>query len=202
MALRLGISNLGVNNLITHYDSIALAGVGIAKKINLTAFALTQGLSQGCLPLIGYNYSSGNKRRVRDTVIFAGSLGAVITAACMVLALFFPSALVSLFIKHPLTVSYGSEFLRIICLSMPTSTFLFMAITYFQAIGKKTFPLIISLLRKGSIDLVLMYLLDRAMGINGILWATPITETAVSVFCVVSVLIILKKEKNNRSIDN
>lgn len=199
ISLLSGISNSVVNNLISARDSIALASVGIAKKINLTAFAIVQGLSQGCLPLIGYNYSHGNKKRVADTVKVAGVIGACVSLSCMGVALLFPDALVSLFIKHEQTVEYGSTFLRIICPSMPTSTFIFMCVTYFQATGEKAYPLIISLLRKGTVDVLLMYALDSTIGINGVLLATPLTEVIASLTCGVMIILLLKKKRKELS---
>lgn len=191
------VSNSVVNNLITSYDTIALAGVGIAKKINLTAFAVTQGITQGILPLIGYNHAQKNKRRVSGIITFAGALAGIISLALMFFSLSAPELLVGLFINDAATVTYGSTFLKIICLAMPTSAFIFLAITYFQATGEKRFPLILSLLRKGSLDLIFMLLFNSIMGMNGILWATPAAELTASIVTVAMLLIYRKRSKTN-----
>lgn len=183
------ISNTATNNLIVGYDTIALAGVGIAKKINLTAFAVTQGISQGVLPLVGYNYAKGNKKRMNGAILFAGAVTGVISIGLMILALTASEPLVALFIKDAATVNYGSKFLRIICLAMPTSAFIFLSITYFQATGRKTFPLILSFLRKGTLDIVFMLILNQAVGLYGILWATPAAEITASIVTAVMLLI-------------
>lgn len=65
-------------------------------------------------------------------------------------------------------VRYGQHFLKIICLACPTTAVNFMCITVFQAIGKKVQPLFQSLLRKGSLDIVFMLLLNKSMGVSGI----------------------------------
>ena len=64
MTLMSTVSNLTLNKLISGYSNEAVAGMGIAKKIDLMAFAISQGMTQGTLPLIGYNYSSGNHKRM------------------------------------------------------------------------------------------------------------------------------------------
>ena len=51
-----------------------------------------------------------------------------------------------------------------------------MAITIFQATGRKAQPLPLSLLRKGSLDVAFMIALNRVIGINGIAWATPFAD--------------------------
>jgi Na+-driven multidrug efflux pump len=186
------LSNSVTNILVSGYSAVALAGVGIAKKINLTAFALTQGLSQGILPLIGYNYAKGNYRRMRETIKFSAMLTAILSLSCMVIALLFSRRLVGCFIADIETVNYGARFLCIICLAMPTSAFLFICITYFQAIGQKKNPLIISLFRKGTTDVLFMFLLNYIVGLNGILWATPMADT---VAVIVSSVLLAKHIK-------
>ena len=92
------------------------------------------------------------------------------------------------FIADTETVSYGQHFLKIICLACPTTAVNFMVITFFQAIGKKVQPLCLSLLRKGSLDVVFMLILNHAAGVSGIAWATPFADWiafAISVALIV-----------------
>ncbi len=51
-----------------------------------------------------------------------------------------------------------------------------MVITVFQATKQKVQPLILSLLRKGSLDIPLMIALNYLIGIRGIAWATPLAD--------------------------
>lgn len=190
------LSNSVINILVSGYSAVALAGVGIAKKINLTAFALTQGLGQGILPLIAYNHAKGNYKRMRETIKFSVAIAAVLSFSCMIIALIFSRPLVGCFIADAETINYGSRFLRIICLSMPTSAFLFICITYFQALGQKKNPLIISLLRKGTTDVLFMFLLNGIVGLNGILWATPIADVVAVIVSFVLLRGYIKKVKN------
>ena len=64
----------------------------------------------------------------------------------------------------------------------------FMVITVFLAIGRKIQPLFLSLLRKGSLDVVFMLILNGAVGVSGIAWATPFADWiafAISVALIV-----------------
>ncbi len=72
-----------------------------------------------------------------------------------------------------------------------------MAITVFQAIGKKIQPLFLSLLRKGSLDVVFMLLLNKAIGISGIAWATPIADWIAFVISTSLIIPYLKKLEEN-----
>ena len=58
-------------------------------------------------------------------------------------------------------------------------------------------PLFLSLLRKGSLDIVFMLLLNKRMGISGIAWATPFADWiafAISLALIVPCLKKLGKE--------
>lgn len=77
-----------------------------------------------------------------------------------------------------------------------------MCITVFQAIGKKVQPLFLSLLRKGSLDIVFMLLLNQKMGISGIAWATPFADWiafVISDALMIPCLMKLKKEAEKTS---
>ena len=81
------------------------------------------------------------------------------------------------FIDDAQTVAYGGTFQRIICLSCPCVCITMIIITIFQATGQKIRPLVLSLLRKGGLDIPLMIVLEHAIGRNGIAIATPCADT-------------------------
>lgn len=199
MTMMSTISNTVLNHIVAGYSSAAIAGMGIAKKIDLLAFAIAQGMTQGTLPLIGYNYSSGNMKRMKQSVKTA-FFYSFIVAVCGTAILYFGAApIAGSFISDANTVSYGQQFLKIICLACPTTAINFMVITVFQAIGKKIQPLFLSLLRKGSLDVVFMLLLNRTMGISGIAWATPFSDWIAFVISASLIIPYLKKLKENKA---
>lgn len=188
MTLMSTLSNSALNKMVSAYSNEAVAGMGIAKKIDLIAFAIAQGMTQGTLPLIGYNYSSGDRKRMLSAIrvlLFDCVSVAVVGMAVM----FFTAAPITrLFINDALTVEHGRMFLRIVCLACPTTALNFLVITVFQATGKRVQPLVLSFLRKGGLDIPIMLLLNRFVGISGIAWATPLAD--VLALCVAVVLII------------
>ena len=193
MTMMSTISNAALNLMVAGYSNTAIAGMGIAKKIDLLAYAIAQGMTQGTLPLIGYNYSSGNIKRMKDAVKAAFAYSLIVAVCGTILLYFFAVPIAGSFIPDAETVEFGQHFLKIICLACPTTAVNFMCITVFQAIGKKAQPLILSLLRKGSLDIAFMLLLNNSMGISGIAWATPFADWIA--FAVSAVLIVpcLKK---------
>lgn len=193
MTLMSTLSNTVLNKIISGYSNEAVAGMGIAKKIDLMAFAIAQGMTQGTLPLIGFNYSCGNKLRMIKTI-------KVLIIDCIIMAILgmgimFVGAepITRCFINNAETVKYGQTFLRIVCLACPTTALNFLVITVFQATGKKIQPLVLSLLRKGGLDIPLMFLFNMLIGINGIAWATPIADLSALVISLLMTAPYLKK---------
>ena len=193
MTMMSTVSNTALNHMVAGYSNTAIAGMGIAKKIDLLAYAIAQGMTQGTLPLIGYNYSSGNRKRMKSAVKTAFTYSLIVAACGTVLLYFFAAPIAGSFISDAETVSYGQHFLKIICFACPSTAANFMCITVFQAIGKKTQPLFLSLLRKGSLDILFMLLLNKTMGISGIAWATPFADWIALVISTVLIVPYLKR---------
>lgn len=169
-------SNIILNRLVAAYSSAAIAGMGIAKKIDMLAFAIATGMSQGVLPLIGYNFAAKNFERMRAAIKTA-FLYSIIIAALGTIYLFTCAVPVSrFFINDAETVVYGQHFLRTICITCPCVSVTMMVITLFQSTGNKLQPMVLSLLRKGGLDVPFMFLMDHLVGVSGIAWATPIAD--------------------------
>ena len=196
MTMMSTISNAALNRMVAGYSDTAIAGMGIAKKIDLLAYAIAQGMTQGTLPLIGYNYTSGNHKRMKAAVKTAFAYSFLVACAGAILLWTLAVPISRCFIADTETVRYGQHFLKIICLACPTTAVNFMVITVFQAIGKKVQPLCLSLLRKGSLDVEFMLILKHAVGVSGIAWATPIADWIAFVISVALIEPQLRQLKN------
>ncbi len=170
------LSNSVLNRLVTSYSNEAMAGMGIAKKIDMIAFSVAQGMTQGVLPLIAYNYASGNRKRMSRSIRVTLVYTLILACTATLTLFFFASPITGCFINNRETVSYGKDFLKVICFTCPSTAVNFMIITVFQATKQKIQPLVLSLLRKGSLDIPLMLVLNSAVGIKGIAWATPLAD--------------------------
>lgn len=197
MTLMSTLSNLTLNKMIAGYSNEAIAGMGIAKKIDLMAFAIAQGMTQGTLPLIGYNYSSGNHKRMLSSVKVLLLDCLAVSIFGMVFMFLCAAPITRCFIDDAATVEFGRIFLRIVCIACPTTSLNFLAVTIFQATGKKIQPLVLSLLRKGGLDIPLMFLFNSIIGIKGIAWATPLADGLALIISALLVLPYLLKMKRS-----
>ena len=195
MTLMGTISNTVLNHIVAGYSNSAIAGMGIAKKIDSLAYAIGQGISQGLVPLIGYNYSSGNRKRMKDSIriSFTLSLAAAFISTTLLFAMAEPVSY--FFIDDEETALYGMKFLRIIALACPSTMINFMIISLFQAMGRKIQPFVLSFLRKGSLDVLLMLPLSFFFGLGGIAWATPAADWTALIIAIALFIHFMKAAK-------
>lgn len=188
MSLMATCSNTVLNKLMASYCNEAVAGIGIAKKIDLVLFFGANGIAQGVLPLISYNYSAKNYSRMMEAVKKTFILSVSAAVLCSLLLFSCAGPLVRAFIDNDLTVEYGRYFQRVIAVTGPSISLVLMTTTLFQAIGRKTQPMILSFMRKGGFDIPFMLLFNALFGLKGIVWATPAADF-VATCCALAMLI-------------
>lgn len=197
-ALQIGLTVVSVgaqSRFVSKYATEAVAGLGIAKKIDSLPLNFSIGLANGLLPLLAYNFSAGNLQRRRDSlrVGCAISLG----FALLTLAAFeaFAPQCVGLFIDDALTVQYSASFLRILMVSMPFMSLCYPLIVHFQAIGRVRESLICSVLRKGVLDIPLLLVMDKLYPLYGCMWV----QTIVDAVSLCAIFLFLRKMRKNEA---
>ena len=183
MTLFENVSYAVLDKLMSFSGLAAQAGIGVAKKVNMLAHCIVRGISQGALPLIAYNYSSGNLSRMRSSVRVAHLSSILIASLCMIGNLAFAHFLIGLFIHTESdSLQYGIVFLRILCVGGPFSASAYAIISFFQATGKGGKSFLLAILRKGLIDIPLMFALRPLFPVYGIVMATPLADA----FCCIA----------------
>ena len=165
-----------ITKFVSAYGTTALAGFGIAKKLNQVPLYFSIGVANGLLPLLAYNYSSGNRDRQKHIFRYGCGIAVCFSGICLIVYELFASQLSSLFISNEETISYAASFLRRMVVAMPLTAFNYPMITQFQAMGKVKESLICSIIRKGVIDIPLLFLMDHIAPLYGLMWVQPIVD--------------------------
>ena len=191
MTLCENISYAILDNLMASTRIIACqAGVGVAKKINMLAHCMVRGMAQGVLPLIGYNYSSGNHQRMKSAVLISTGISVALAAGCMAVSLVFARPLNYIFLEHDEeALAYGARFLRILCIGGPFSACAYAFISFFQAVGQSLKSFFLAILRKGVLDIPMMFILSAVYPVYGVVWATPVADI---ICCAVAVVLFVR----------
>ena len=177
MTLLENISYAVLDHLMALSGVAMQAGLGVAKKVNMLAHSIVRGMAQGVLPLISYNYASGNHVRMRRAATLSMLISVALASLCMAVCLVFSEPLIALFIPHGTqSVRCGARFLRILCIGGPFSACAYAIISFFQAVGCGLRSFVLAILRKGLLDIPLMFLLRFFSPVYGIVMATPIAD--------------------------
>lgn len=180
------------SRFVAKYATEAVAALGIVKKLDQLPLFFSIGVASGLLPLLAYNHAAGNVHRREEAFRFGCVLSLSFAVVCVALYELLAPHLAALFIRDDVTVRYAASFLRRMVLAMPLMSLCYPLIIQFQAMGKARESLICSVCRKGVLDIPLLFLLDSAVPLYGIMWVQPIVD-AISL-CVA--LFFYKKLKN------
>ncbi len=187
-------SNCFLNPLLRNYGgSAAVAAIGIVRKIDLLAYAVVQGVTQGMLPLVAYCYSSKKYERMRKVILYSAAFAEIFALLSTITSQLFAPQLVSIFIKDNATITYGAEFLKVISLCIPLYVFSFVVIAVLEAVGESGKPFILSILHKGSVDILLMVLINAFWNAKYVTWAAPVMDL---VTLLIAGFILLRLIKN------
>lgn len=182
-----------LNNFASAFGTDAVAAIGITHKIYMMPMYFSMGLGQGVLPLIGYNYSSGNSKRMKDAILFTGKI-AVGLAVLMTAGLYFnSSSVVRLFMKNENIVFYGEKFLKAFCLGVPFLCIDFLGVAVFQATGMGKESFIFAVLRKVVLEIPSMYILNKIWPLYGLCYSQLCAEFILAVVAIIVIYRLLKR---------
>ena len=178
LATALGnMSNMVMVRLAAGYGDIPVAAYGIVKRIDQVPLNVCMGLCQGFMPLVGYNYASGNYRRMRDVSVFSWKTALVISACFITCFAVFAHGIMHLFIPEIRTSTLGASFLRIACLAVPLTSINFLISYTLKAMGKGAKSAILTFSRQGLLNIPLLIIMNITIGLYGMIW----TQLAVEV---------------------
>ncbi len=180
-------SRMVLNNFTAAYGPDAVAAMGIASTISSVAMQIAMGGSQGIMPLIGYNYASGNIKRMKETVIFLTAIALGFMAVATGAMFFGARWFTLLFIQNQSVVTFGAAFLRGLCLAQP-----FLCID-FTAVG--VFPV----LRKIVLEIPALLLLDKLFPPYGLAYSQLVAEALLSAAAVIMLLRIFRTLEKKKS---
>ena len=182
-----------LNNLASAYGATAVAAMGIAQKVNQVPFQVSNGLSQGIMPLVSYNYASDNIPRMKKSFLFAARLAVTCLACVSLLYYVFAPQVVSLFMENPEIVGTGTRFLRGFCLALPFQCMDFLAVAVFQAVGLGKNALAFALLRKVVLEIPALLLLNFLFPLYGLAYAQFTAELCLAIAAVVMLVKLFRQ---------
>lgn len=165
----------GMNAILIGFSNSAVSVLGVYYKLQSLVFMPVFGLTQGVMPIIGYNYGAGKKHRFLNTLFYGCIIGGIIMAIGTLAFWIFPKELLMLFNATDDMLNIGINALRTISLCFIPATIGILFSTLFQAIGKGFRSMLMSILRQLVVILPVAYFLSK-ISLDSVWYAFPIAE--------------------------
>lgn len=168
----------------------AVTVYGIISRMLMFALFPVLGITQGFLPIAGYNYGANNHSRVRESVSISIKYAGALAILIFVVILIFARPITAIFTTDADVIKDTPKALRWVFAASPIIAVQLIGAAYFQAAGKATKALLLTLSKQGFFLIPLVLILPHYFGIFGVWVAFPIAD----VLSTIVTGIFLKKE--------
>lgn len=194
-SILMSVSNILINKVMGGYGDMAVAGLGVAMKVNMIVVMLLIGIGTGIQPLLGFCFGARNKERymavLRFSLILAFCVSLVMTVICYMGA----GPLVTAFLDNADAFEYGMSFARVYILSGPILGILFVMINAIQSTGAAVPSLILSISRQGLLYMPILFVFTRIFDTaRMVALAQPVTDYLATTLAIILFIVIYKKQ--------
>lgn len=190
-----------MNNTMTFYGALSVYGQeiplacsGIINKVNMIFFSLVIGISQGLQPITSFNYGAKKYGRVWNSYRLAVTAGTAISLVSFLCFQLFPRQIISLFGSGSEEYFvFAERYFRIFLFCTFINGIQPITSNFFTSMGKAPRGILMALTRQVIFLLPLLVILPMFWGIDGVMYAGPIADTAAALLAIVLVVIERKK---------
>jgi len=176
------VMNTFMNMILMGLSATATAVFGVYYKLQSFFFMPLIGMNNGMVPIIGYNLGARKRERIKNTMRYSYIIGFCLMFCGFLAFELIPRFLLGFFDASDAMLTIGVPALRIIGLHFLAAWFCITTGSLFQATGKATFSLIVSLARQGLALLPAAYIFAKIGGATKIWWCFPVAEV-ISLIC-------------------
>lgn len=176
------ITYLFMNNILYELGGeTSVTAYAIVGRMLMFALFPVFGITQGFLPIAGYNYGASQYARVRQTINTAIKYAVILASIVFVMLMAFPEFITRLFTQDAAVVAQTPSAMRWVFAATPIIAFQLIGAAYFQAIGKAVPALLLTLTRQGFFFIPLILILPMFMGELGVWVSFPISDVLSTV---------------------
>ena len=193
------ITYLLMNNILFDFGGeTSVTSYAIVSRMLMFALFPIFGITQGFIPIAGYNYGAQNYDRVKQAIRIAIIYAMVMASLVFVLLIGFPELITRMFTTDPLVIEKTPTAMRWVFAATPIIAVQLIGAAYFQAAGKAIPALLLTLSRQGFFFIPLIFILPLWYGELGVWMAFPVSDvlstlvTAYILYREVSVKLTLK----------
>ncbi|TAL68330.1 MAG: MATE family efflux transporter [Bacteroidetes bacterium] len=188
-------------NLALYGGDLAIAALGIINSIFMIIFMPVIGINQGMQPIVGYNYGAKQYERVLQTLKKGMFYASAICVLGFLIIFIFDEQIVMLFSSSEAKlIQIGAHGMRIYFLMLPFLGFIIIAASYFQAVKKAKFSIVLTMLRQVIILIPMLLILPHFFRIDGVWASIPIADGITSILALIFLFIELRKLRSMKEV--
>ncbi len=178
-----------MNNILFDLGGEAMVTVyAIIGRMLMFALFPVFGVTQGFLPIAGYNYGAQKYERVRESINTAIKYAALMATLVFIGLMLFPSEIAALFLSsksdlsplelaaNAFVMEHTPSAMRWVFAATPIIALQLIGAAYFQAVGKAVPALLLTLTRQGFFFIPLILILPNFLGELGVWISFPISD--------------------------
>ncbi|PTV97758.1 putative MATE family efflux protein [Halanaerobium saccharolyticum] len=150
-----------INLILGAFSSTAIAVMGLIFRMQSFFLMMVFGLTQGYLPIVGYNYGHNNPERMKKTILIGSAAALSFGIIGFIVFQLFPGVIIRLFNSDPKLLNIGVGALKRVSLSYFFMVLNIIGVATFQAVGKGMPSFAITFLRQAIFLVPGMYLLGE-----------------------------------------
>ena len=181
--------------LLEYSGDLAVGAYGIANKVCFIFVMVNMGLNQGMQPIVGYNYGALKLDRMMKVLNLSIIAGTGITTCGFLVAELIPEPCARLFTTDPELIRLSVNGLRIMMAAFMLVGSQMVITNFFQSIGKAKVSMVLSLSRQMLFLLPMLLVMPLFMGVDGVWWAMPVSDTIAEIVTVALMMSYMRKFK-------
>ncbi len=201
------VTYLFMNNILFDLGGeTSVTAYAIVGRMLMFALFPVYGITQGFLPIAGFNYGALKYDRVKESIYTAIKYAAGLATVVFILLMVFPESITRLFTTDADVITQTPPAMRWVFAATPIIAIQLIGAAYFQAIGKAKQALLLTLTRQGFFFIPLIFILPKFFGELGVWIAFPISDILATIvtayFLNREIIKNLKPETNSIEFSN
>jgi len=180
-------------SLYKYGGEISISIFGIINRVMMFALFPIMGITQGFLPIAGYNYGARKYDRVKETIQKAIVYGCVVAGFVYIMILVFAKEIINVFSTDATLLEATPRAMLLVFLASPIIAIQLIGSAYFQAAGKALPALFLTLLKQGFFLIPLAYILPMYYGVDGVWYSFAIGDILATMITYIVVRREIKK---------
>lgn len=173
------------NGTLRNYGDIYVSALTVMQSAIQIVGVPLSGFSQGFVPIISYNYGTGNTKRIKECFKIAMTVMFSVNFVLLLLMAIFPELTASLFTKDAELIAVVGEYMPVFVGGMTIFGLQRCCQNMFVALGQAKTSLFIALLRKVILLVPLVYIFSRFFGVTGVYAAESVADVIAATTCTV-----------------